>query len=124
MATRAYTVTQITAFGDFRCHVIQWTGLLNGDDGAPIEMSGSADRSAHALGTFGASGNLKIEGSNDPGATPTNWATLNNPQGTALDLTGASIKAVLESTHFIRPRASAGDGTTNLTCQLFVRRLG
>src|SRR5262245_55928944 len=61
MATRAYSVTRMTAYGD-PCHVIQWTGLLNGDDGQPVEMPGSADRSVHALGTFGAAGNVRIEG--------------------------------------------------------------
>jgi hypothetical protein len=88
------------------------------DVGLPIEMPGSADRSVQISGTLGAGGSLRIEGSNDG----TNYATLTDPQGNALDLTSLKIETVMEITRYIRPRVTAGDGTTSLTCTILVRR--
>jgi hypothetical protein len=56
------------------------------------------------------------EGSNQ--ATPTTWATLNDPSSAALSFTTAKIAAVLEMTRWI----TAGDGITSLTVLLLVRR--
>lgn len=117
MATRAATVTRIDKYKD-DCHVITWSGLLNGDDGTPIEMPGSADRSIQFVGTFGAGGTIVFEGSNDG----TNYATLADPQGNAISKTSAGIEAILEITRYVRPRVTAGDGTTNLVATLLVRR--
>jgi hypothetical protein len=117
MATVPFTAEDIRTFGDTG-HVIAWTSLANGDDGTPLEMIGSADRSVQVVGTFGAGGTVLLEGSNDG----TNYNTLHDPGGTALSLTTSQIVAVLEISAFIRPRVSAGDGTTALTVTLLVRR--
>jgi hypothetical protein len=69
-------------------------------------------------GTFGASGSVSVEGSNDG----VNYHTLRDPQGVSLTFTAAGLKAVLELTRFIRPRVTAGDGTTALTVTLVARR--
>lgn len=98
---------------------IQWTGLLNGDDGGPMQMVDFADRSVQVSGTFGTGGSVSIEGSNDG----TNYFVLSNPQGTALTLTAAGIKQVLELPRYLRPRVTAGDGTTNLTVTVCARRV-
>lgn len=118
MATRTNTITALSNRWNEDCHTIEWTGLLNTDDGTPLEMPGSNDRSVQVRGTFGAGGSLRIEGSND-GA---NYATLTDPQGNALDFTTAKIEQVSELTRFIRPRITAGDGTTSLVCTMLVRR--
>lgn len=117
MATRKATFLRI-ADDAYR---VTWTGLLNGDDGDPVSENYAkyADRSVQALGTFGAGGNLRVEGSND-GATT--YATLNDPSSTALDITAAKVKQVLELTGIIRPHVTAGDGTTSLTCVMFMRK--
>ena len=117
MATIAAAIEEIKTWGD-DCHVITWTPLANGDDGQRIEMPGSADRSVQIEGTFGAGGNLRIEGSNDG----TNYRPLVDPQGNALDITSAKIEQVLEIVRYIRPRVTAGDGTTSLTVTMIVRR--
>ena len=44
----------------------------------------------------------------------TNWQTLTDPQGNVISKTSASIEAITEATRFVRPRVSAGDGTTSL----------
>lgn len=118
MATRAISVLA----NDMRAQAVQWAGLTNAtsDDGAPFEGPDYADRSVQVQGTIGAGGNLRIEGSNDG----TNYVVLTDPQGTALDFTAAGrIEQIQEITRFIRPRVTAGDGTTNLTVTLYGRRL-
>lgn len=103
---------------------VKWTGLANGDTGAPYVCPNRSEKAVQVYGTFGAGGNCKLEGTNDQaydanGAdaispAPT-YATLNDQSAASLDIAAASIKAVLENPNAIRPRASAGDGTTALT---------
>lgn len=119
MATRTPSDAGLQSFGN-NARTVIWTGLLNGDDGTPFEMPGWADRSVQVLGTFGVGGTLLIEGSNE--VTPTNWHTLNDPSSTALSITAAKIKTILEVTRWVRPRVSAGDGTTTLTVNMIVRK--
>lgn len=88
------------------------------DNGAPIEMAEFADRSVQVTGTFGAGGTIVWQGSND-GST---WVTMSEPDGTAISLTAAGLKAVLEITRYARPFVSAGDGTTDLDVFVVCRR--
>ena len=74
--------------------VLSWAPLTNtNQDGQAVEMPGSADRSVSVSGTFGSGGTVLIEGCNQ--ATPTTWATLNDPSSAALSFTAAKIEAVL-----------------------------
>ena len=52
---------------------------------------------------------------------PAPWATLTDPQGNALAVTGAKIEAIEEMVAGIRPNVTAGDGDTSLTVTLIVR---
>lgn len=107
---------------------VTWASMANGDTG--VNPSGTAstgfasaeymDRSVQVKGTFGSGGTVLIEGSNDGGAT---WATINDAFGNALSVTSASIKQITEVVEMVRPRVSAGDGTTSLTVVLFMRKL-
>lgn len=118
MATRTPTITEPDAErlpGNWA--IVQWSGMLNTDDGTPIDMVAFPDRSVQVTGTFGAGGNLRIEGTIDG----TTWATLTDPQGNALDFTAAKIEAISELVRRVRPRVTAGDGTTNLVVSLLVR---
>jgi hypothetical protein len=103
--------------------VVSWGPMLNGDSGQSlIEASNQvdhADRSIQVEGTFGATGVLVFEGSNDG----VNFRTLNDPSLTPLSFTTAALRAVLEAARQVRPRITAGDGTTNLTVSLLLRRL-
>lgn len=103
--------------GDGSVQMFTWV-LANGDDGAPVEWTPYADRCVQVIGTFGAGGTVLIEGSN-AGAT---WATLNNAQGAAASITAATVKQIVETPRYVRPRVSAGDGTTSLTVSLIMRR--
>ena len=94
-----------------------WSPLANGDDGAAVQYGAFTDRSIQFAGTFGTGGTVVLEGSNDG----TNWQTLTDPQGNVISKTAASIEAITEATRYIRPRVTAGDGTTAITATLFVR---
>lgn len=125
MATRVVLITKATP-EDYNNHVAVWAGLLNGDDGAPIQMSSSADRSVQYIGTFGAGGSIQLEGSNDVvalGAVPANWFLLSTPQGTTGAKTAAGIVQIEEATLWVRPRVTAGDGTTSLQASLFLKKV-
>lgn len=117
MATRAFVIVD----QNMRSVTGAWSGLTNAttDDGAPVEMPDYADRSIQVQGTIGAAGNLRIEGSNDG----TNYVVLTDPQGTALNIVAAGvIEQIQEITRYIRPRITAGDGTTSLVCTFYGAR--
>lgn len=99
---------------------VRWTPLANGDDGQWLDLHDFPDVSVQVFGTFGVGGNLRIEGSNE--LVPTNAATLNDPQANALDFTAAKIEQVLENVRWIRPRVTAGDGTTALSVCIWAGR--
>jgi hypothetical protein len=85
----------------------------------PERYSDFADRTVQVAGTFGAGGNLRIEGSNDNGS---NYAALNDPQGNALNVGAAKIEAIIEVPLLMRPNVTAGDGTTDLDVSIICRR--
>lgn len=97
---------------------VSWTPLANGDTGTPYAMPGFADRSVQVGGTFGVGGTVVIEGTLDG----TNYIVLTDPQGNAISKTAAAIETISEIVKFIRPRVSAGDGTTAITVTLMARR--
>jgi len=119
MATRTYTASRLQTVGD-DVMVVTWAGLLqsSSDDGNAFTSPGWADRSVQVTGTLGVGGSVRIEGSNDG----TNYAPLTDPQGNALDITTLKIETVTELCAYIRPRITAGDGTTNLNVILLARR--
>ncbi len=114
MATRNVTASMQNE----RVVQFRWTGLLNGDDGTPIDWSMFADRSVQVVGTFGTGGNVRMEGSNDG----TNYVALTDPQGNALDINSAKIEQLQEVTLYLRPRVTAGDGSTNLAVTVIARK--
>lgn len=97
--------------------LVTWSGLLNGDDGAPYEAPPLADRAMQVVGVFGAGGTLVLEGTIDG----VNWAVLNDPQGNALTVTSAKIEQIMELVVSVRPRVTAGDGDTALVVSLLLK---
>ena len=93
-------------------YVAEWGNLATIETGvaASIPME-CASRSVQVSGVFGAAGSVAIQGSND-GVV---WAPLSNSfVATALAITAAGIHDILQSTRFIRPVVTGGDGTTAL----------
>jgi hypothetical protein len=105
-------IGQVTTNPSQGVWVAEWAALATVESGAPASIPVEAStRSVQVSGTFGAAGSVAIEGSND-GVT---WAPLTNSfAATALAITAAGIHDILQNTRFIRPRTTAGDGTTNL----------
>ena len=119
MAVIAFTeAASGNRLGDRGIVTLTWTGLVNTDSGAPVtHIAQFADRSIQVTGTFGAGGTVLIEGSLD-GVT---YATLTDQSDNNLSITSAKIETVLQLVKYIRPRVSAGDGTTSLTITLVAK---
>lgn len=94
-----------------------WTLLANGDTGEVLDQLDYTDACIQFGGTF-ASGTIVWEGSND-GVT---FFTLNDAQSSAISKSAASIEQVAEVPRYVRPRVSAGTGSTSLTATLYARR--
>jgi len=98
-----------------------WTGLDLDDSGIPIEIVDYPDRTVTITGTFGATGSLTMQGTND--ALPSsNWFALTDPQGNAITKTAAGMEMISEAPRYIRPLVTAGDGTTSLEVKMLCRR--
>lgn len=100
----------------FQGHRIRtWTPLTTTNaDGDPMSYAsnGMGGVTFQITGTFGVGGNVIIEGSNDK----TTWFTLNDQANASLGtITSAALKTVRDTPVWIRPRVSAGDGTTSIT---------
>jgi hypothetical protein len=98
-----------------------WSTMLNGDVGQAAENETNADgmNSMQVTGTFGASGSIQAEGSNDG----TNWFVLHDLLGAAITFTATGLKTIREYCAFIRPHVTAGDGTTSLTVVMISRHI-
>jgi hypothetical protein len=99
------------------CVIVTWPALANGDDGQPIELANFADRSVQVTGEFGVGGLVRIEGS----INGTDYAPLTDPQGNNLDINTAKIEAISELVRWIRPRVTAGDGSTAITVTMLLK---
>ncbi len=95
-----------------------WAALGNSDTGAPLALADFSDRSVQIEGTFGTGGTIVIEGSNDG----TNYYTLHDAFGNSLSFIAAGLKSITEITTWIRPKVTAGDGTTALVPTMIARR--
>lgn len=100
--------------------LIKWAGLALNDTGVPFVFPSHADRSVRAQGVFGVAGACTIEASLE--MVPTSYDTLNDPHDTPLVLQTSKIRAVLENATNIRPRVTAGDGTTALDVYLLMSK--
>jgi hypothetical protein len=79
------------------------------------------DRTVQVTGTFGVGGSVAMEGSNDGGTT---WGLLKDAYGVDIALTTAVCRAIGDNPMLIRPRVTAGDGTTNLTVTIAAAKRG
>lgn len=120
MATVNYAPSAVPGYLENATAILWETLTTTNDTGQALQMGGSTIRSVQITGTFGAGGTVVLEGSNDG----TNYVTLTDPQGNALSKTAAGIEAIQEITRYIRPRVTAGDGTTDLDVTMLVVRRG
>lgn len=98
--------------------IATWTGLDADDAGAGLILGGSYELTVQATGTFGAGGNVALQGSNDG----TTWGAMPNPGGTTIGLGDAVPDFCAIRPRYVRPKVTAGDGTTDLTVTLVAQR--
>lgn len=122
MATVSAVISEVRAFQE-NAHSIVWGPLTTTNDvGSAVEMPGSYIRSIQFEGTFGAGGTIVLQGSNE--ATPTNWQTLSDVQGNDISKTSADLEQCQDVSRWVRPKVTAGDGTTSLTATMILVRRG
>lgn len=97
--------------------VTTWGGLLSGDDGEKVRLAVYSDRSVQVAGVF-AGATVTIGGSND-GLT---FHALTDTSGEPIALTAGALKQIVELPVYLKPWVLGGDGTTNITVTLAVRR--
>lgn len=93
------------------CFVYRFSAMKVGDVSETLQGD-ATPRSVQVFGTFGLTGAVVVEGSNDDG---TNWAPLLDVHGNAMNFTAAGIKVFSAPVGLVRARVSAGDGSTSLT---------
>lgn len=97
-------------------YIVKWTGLLNGDTGAPFVCSHLPDKHFEASGTWGAGGKVAMQAAAEPALAPSVWNTMRDPSQNVIELTSAAaVEQCLDNSYAIRPNVTAGDGTTSLT---------
>ena len=117
MAEITYTQSfPIKGNSDFM--LVTWNGMVVADTGLPFILSQYADRSVQSSGVFGSGGSVLVEGTNDSSV----YAPLSDPQGNTLSMTTPKIETISEIVVAIRPRVSAGDGTTSINVSMLVRK--
>lgn len=122
MAVRAKK--KLSTVNDGPIEVWQWTGLTKrtDDTGDPLNKPSFADRSVQVKGTFGTGGTVIMEGSNDREIDTPTYFPLKDPNGVAISFTEDEGAQLLECTYLTRPRVTGGDGTTDLTVTILVRK--
>ena len=100
---------------------VQWSGLLNGDNGAAFVVPPFYYATVTVRGTFGTGGSVTLKGTDYTDATAvTGWDPLHDSRGgtgstNALTFTARGTNSLAESPSLMAPHVTAGDGTTNLT---------
>jgi hypothetical protein len=117
MAVISFTIETLKTHKE-KTLIYTWASVTNADTCAPVEMPSFADRSIQIAGTFGPIGDVRVEGSNDG----SNYAYLTNPTGVGIAFTEPGIQQVVEVVRWLRPAVVGGNGLTNLTITLLVRR--
>jgi hypothetical protein len=104
-------------------HKTTWDGLTTTTVyGAPTKYHRLPDKNVSCRGTFGAGGAVALQGSNKDSpvlGTDADWFTLQDVAGNNISLTAANpTEQVLQNPLWIRPKVTAGDGTTNIICEV------
>lgn len=115
MATINPVILDVSDKGDGSTKTVIWTPVTESDTCAAVSLPELTDKSIHVSGTFG-SASVAVKGSNNGGAS---FASLNDPTGTVIAISGEAIKAVLENTLLVQPVASGGSGQTLKISMLF-----
>jgi hypothetical protein len=116
MPTRSYSVLESQ---EPNAILLEWTGLLQGDDGEPFVIPyGACYIWGEVSGTFGSGGTIRFEGS----LNGTTWGVMVMENNNAATFTAAASVALRGTPRLIRPFVSAGTGQ-NLSARVFLAGL-
>lgn len=105
---------------------VSWAALTTTNDrGESFEWPLGADRSIHVYGTEGTGGTIILEGSNKEAPTDADadWVQLNDTEGSAITSSAVpDMHNVGTISRWVRPRVTAGDGSTSYNVILLARR--
>ena len=125
MAAIVPTVVSIGR-GDGSAYRVTWTPIVQNDTCVAYKSPDLSDKSIQALTTVNGTPTgafdgctVALHGSNDDGVT---YAALNIPAGTAIGLTAAGIKAVLENTEYVKPVITGGGANQNVTVAMVIHQ--
>ena len=106
--------------GSGKMHRFTWEGLLNGDSGTPVSIPGAADMTVQVIQVAAGTGDtIILEGSLEE--TPSKWFQMRDGGDNLISFTGDDGEAVSPVVMHVRPRVTAGDGTTDFTTILLAR---
>lgn len=114
------TVARTTAQSDptnYDVHIATWGPMAGGDDGDPIKMPESSDRTIQFDGVF-SGGTAALEGS----LNKADWFTLTDPQGNLITKAAAALEAIEELTLWVRPKVTGGDVNTQIFARLLIKK--
>lgn len=118
MSMVKYEVMHFEGLGVKSLQAVKYEDLKVMLEAQPFSPGAVVSMSVQFSGTFGASGSVKFEGSNDG----ENYVTLTDPQGNQILKSRPSIEDVQEVTRFVRPAVVGGDESTNINCTVFIQR--
>ncbi len=115
MATIEHTFATFPSQG-LHYVVVTWETLTTTNDtGRAVKIPEWADKTIMFTATWGAGGSVSLEGSNDG----TTYFILNEPDNTSpVTATANALMTVLANPLWVRPRVTAGDGTTDVDVKL------
>lgn len=113
-------VPQVQLLGDIALQ--KWEAMLDTDVGL-VSSPGYGEfpeKSVQVAGTWGAGGELTLQGTIDG----TNFSTLDDKDGNPIVLTADGFRSIRDAVVAIRPSVTGGDGSTDLDVTVFHRRHG
>ncbi len=100
---------------------MRWTSTGVTGVGFAMNAPYLPDKTVHVIGPTGGTTNVVIEGTNDDSPTTTNWTTIVDPQGNALDFTNEAMETILENPRYIRPRIPTATGGADIVVTIMAR---
>jgi hypothetical protein len=115
VAVKPFTVRTLCSKGD---HVVvfTWEPISAGDEGAPVEMPGSYDRTVQVTGTFAGPDRVQLQGS----LNGTDYNVLTDRHGATISFRAPGLTSVEETVAYMKPKVTAGAPTA--VVMLLVRR--
>lgn len=103
--------------------VAEWSGLGQGDDGAPIQMPNTeAHKCFQAFGNFSGTPTVNLEGSNADSGEFSNVS--DDPGNSDIAATDNSLFFFTGKPLRLRPNVTSGDGSTDLTVRIVAKAEG